>query len=344
MSAQLKTTVVGAGESPTSVNVPPFPLIKSLTIFTNKDFSTPYSYLTGIQVGNSAVMASKTDYSETLLLDDDEYINKIRWELGRDNVWQINAIMHVWFQTNKGKTLGWVSDNLDIDTNTLEGRVIGLGYVGSSGVENLRIQFFDGWESHWDSSPAGSANFILHMEPPGSKWTEYTLTTQAQAKTWERAAESVLSQGVTASIEAEFFVKVSAEVSIQATQTDKSTVTSAIESKLDKSTTSELSIPVDSVGLLIVTGQIMKAPGSQSQAGYGPKYWMYPLTNAGYVVIPLTDSHSLLGHYDLTGRVADQMTNVITTQEYGWTKITDASSAPPAPPAFSPGYPADGTV
>lgn len=225
----------------------------------------------------------------SITLDDDEYISSFTIRSGEF----VDSFV---ITTNKGRTFGGGgSGGNAVTLGNL--RVIGIGGSAGEFVDRLSIKFVEEYAP--SVIEERNAGFIVAYSAPFQVFEEYNDSFYQTVDSYEKVTEYVMSQQYSASVEAEYYVKVAASTEIAITETSLETVKRELEQKLASGSRRTQTIPGGQVGVKLVHGMVMR--GADGTA------WMYPTTEPSYSVIPTTDVGNLLGHYDLTGELYTQM-------------------------------------
>lgn len=225
----------------------------------------------------------------SITLDTGEYISRVDIRAGE----KVDAVV---FTTSNGNTIG--GGGSGGDPTTLDNiRVIGIG--GSSGdeLDKLNIMYVDKYQP--STVMEQNVGFILDFSPPFQKFEEYTDSLYKTVDSYEKITEHMQSQTYSASVEAEYYAKVSASTEIALTDTSTETIKSELETELKAGNRIEQTIPDGSVGVKLINGNLMQ--------GADGAYWMFPISEPAYSVMKISDYANVLNHYDLTGELDTQM-------------------------------------
>jgi len=225
----------------------------------------------------------------SITLNDEEYIKTVETRSGTE-------VDYVKFTTNKDNSIcGGGSGG---DSNTLDAiRVIAIGGRSGSRVDKLSVMYIDQYEP--STIEEQNVGFILSFTSPFQEFYEYNDSKEKTTDSYEKITESMISQTYSASVEGEYYVKVTASTDINITDTNLTTVKNELEKELSSGSHNTITIEENHVGILLVQGTLMK--------GTDGKHWMFPTSELSYSVIKLEDDANLLGHYDLTGELYTQM-------------------------------------
>jgi hypothetical protein len=228
----------------------------------------------------------------SITLGRDEYISRIEIRSGSE-------IDNVRFTTNKGNTIG--GGGLGGHPHVLENiRVIAIGGRSDSRVDKLEINYIDQYEP--STIVQENIGIILSFTSPFQEFQEYESVKEKKAESYQKITESMLSQKYSASVEGEYYVKVTASTEIELKDSTLTTVKNQLEKELDRGSFRTVTIKENHVGIQLVQGTLMK--------GADGKYWMYPTSELSYSVIEFSKFTSVLNHYDLTGELHTQIPNL----------------------------------
>jgi Jacalin-like lectin domain len=224
----------------------------------------------------------------SITLNTDEYISKVEISAGE-------FVDRVRFITNEERSVGGGGGG---NPTTLDGiRVLAIGGRAGEYVDNLNIMYIDGYQP--STVEARNVGFILAYSPPFEKFEEYTSSFYKTVDSYERVTEHMLSQKYSASVQGEYYVKVTASTEIEVKDTSLETVSRELQQELNSGSSKTQEIPETYVGIKLVNGTLMK--------GADGTFWMYPTSELSYSVIKASDFANVLDHYDLTGELYTQM-------------------------------------
>jgi len=226
----------------------------------------------------------------SITLDDDEYICKVSLRSG-------DRLDAVTFTTNKQRSVG--GGGTGGSSATLENiRVLAIGGRSGTEVDNLSIMYIANY--HPSTDVEEDAAFVIGFTAPGTTMSEYQDATFKEVDMYEKITSSMLKQNYSASVEGEYYAKVTASTSISIENAETTTVRQELEQELKQGKRTEVAIPQGSVGILQVSGTIMKSASGKS-------CWMFPTSSITYAVIGVNETANVLGYYDLTGLLSTQM-------------------------------------
>ncbi|MBN9285118.1 MULTISPECIES: hypothetical protein [Flavobacterium] len=229
----------------------------------------------------------------TLILSSDEYISEITIRSGA----RIDKLM---LTTNKGRTIGGGGGGGG--ETVLKGiRVVAIGGKSGSRVDKLRITYVEDYKPSTLIEKRG--RFIIGFTPQGTVLKEYTESTSNTSDSYENITSTMLSQQYNASVEAEYYAKVSFATEIKYETTQLTTVKRELSTQLVNQQSKEITIAQGMVGVLLLNGSVMQ--------GSDGVYWMFPNSVLSYAVIAVTDYQNVLDHYDLTGELSTQMPELL---------------------------------
>lgn len=260
--------------------------IKSLAIRTGKEVDA-------IIINGSKHGGDGGSMSTTLIFDADEYISAITLRSG-------SRVDNLQFTTNKGRTIGGGGGGgSEHVLNNI--RVIAIGGRSGSRLDQIQITYVEDYQGSELVEKRGQ--FVIGFTPQNTVLKEYTESTYKTSDSYENVTETMLSQQYNASVEAEYYAKVSFSTEIKYVNTNLTTVKRELSEQLITGKYTEMNIKEGQVGILLVNGTIMK--------GSDGKIWMYPNSSLSYAVIAITDYLNVLNHYDLTGELATQMPELL---------------------------------
>ncbi|MCX4029274.1 hypothetical protein H0A36_07305 [Endozoicomonas sp. SM1973] len=234
----------------------------------------------------------------SITLGFDEYINKLRIRSGAE-------VDYVQFFTNLDRQIGGGGDGGG--PSELENiRVLSIGGRSGSRVDKLNIELVENYVP--STVEAKNIGFILSYTSPFQELYEYQDSYQKTVDSYEKVTESMLSQTYSASIEGEYYVKVSASTKIELKSTSMESIKKELQEELKSGSYGKITIKEGYVGVLLVNGTLMKS-------GEGDQFWMYPTSELSYSVIKISDYKNVLGHYDLTGELYTQMPGLLDYKE-----------------------------
>lgn len=242
----------------------------------------------------------------TLVFDTDEYISDITIRSGE-------RVDNLQFTTNKGRTLGGGGGGGN--KHTLNGiRVIAIGGRSGDRLNKITITYV---ENYQPSTFVERGSFIIGFTAPGTVLKEYIETTKKTTDSYEHITETMFGQRYNANVNAEYYAEVVSATGIKYEDTKLTTIerelTKQLTENLESNSYTEITIPPDHVGLLLLDGVIMK--------GSDNVYWMYKaLSDLSYSVIATDDVANVLDHYDLTGELSTQMPKLLPfkTEKYDY--------------------------
>jgi hypothetical protein len=140
------------------------------------------------------------------------------------------------------------------------------------------------------------AVFIVNYDAPGTSIETYTEDDAKLVDSYSKVTSYTVSQKYSASVSADYAdaVSMSMSSSIEITDSNTESISHQLESIKKTYTKVTKAIPSDSVGLSIVTGNIMQT---------GDQFWISGLKAMAYPTVPLAQLDSFYGHYDLTGNL-----------------------------------------
>ncbi|MGM3173012.1 jacalin-like lectin [Dickeya lacustris] len=224
-----------------------------------------------------------------ITLGNNEYINRVDLRSGSE-------IDYVKFTTNKGTSLGGGGNGGG--AHVLENvRVLYIGGRSGSRVDALDITYVKDYVP--SKVVAEKVGFILSYVAPFTELEEYTDSHQKTVDSYKQVTEHMLDQKYSASVQGEYYVKVSTSTDIEIKDTNLTTIESELTRELQHSIKKTTKVPENYVGITVVSGTIL--------LGEDNNYWMHPSTEPSYSVIKQTDYTNMLNHYDLTGELYTQM-------------------------------------
>ena len=225
----------------------------------------------------------------SIVLRSDEYISSLTIRSGK-------RIDHVKFTTNKGNTIEG-GGNGGSEHSIDDIRVLAIGGRSGTRVDKLNIMYIQ----HYSPSSVVSTDvgFIISYTPPFTTFTQYEDSKYQTMDSYEKTTTTMLKQDYSASIEGEYYAKVSASTDISLENSKSVTVKSQLSTELSKGSKTTVEIKEGYVGVTLVNGTLMK--------GEGNAFWMHPTSLPSYSIIRITDYSALLNHYDLTGELYTQI-------------------------------------
>jgi hypothetical protein len=231
--------------------------------------------------------------STTLIFDSDEYISQVTIRSG-------SRVDNLVFTTNKGRTIGGGGDGGS--EHTLSGiRVIAIGGKSGSRLDQIQITYVEDYVPSTLVEQRGQ--FVIGFTAQNTILKEYSESTYKTSDSYESVTETMLSQQYNASVEAEYYAKVSFSTEIKYVNTQLTTIKRELSEQLVSGKYSETTITEGHVGILLVNGTIMKSSDNQ--------IWMFPNSTLSYAIIAISDYTNVLNHYDLTGELATQMPELL---------------------------------
>jgi hypothetical protein len=231
--------------------------------------------------------------SDTLVFDEDEYINYVSIRSG-------SRVDSLQFGTNKGRQIGGGGDGGDFyELDNI--RVIAIGGRADHRLDQIQITYVENYVP--SRVLQERARFVIAFTPPKTTLVEYTENAFKTTEGYELVTQTMLSQTYGASVEAEYYAKVAFSTEIQYVNTSISTISRELVQELKSGLTTKKEVGAGQVGVLLINGRIMQ--------GADKKIWMYPTTEVSYAILDIErDWTSLLNHYDLTGELATQVKNL----------------------------------
>lgn len=231
--------------------------------------------------------------STTLIFDSDEYISSITIRSG-------SLVDNLQFTTNKGRTIGGGGTGGSVNVlNNI--RVIAIGGKSGKKLDQIQITYVEDYQESELVEKRGQ--FVIGFTPQNTVLKEYNESTYKTSDSYENVTETMLSQQYNASVEAEYYAKVSFSTEIKYVNTNLTTIRRELSEQLITGKYSEMNVKEGQVGILLVNGTIMR--------GSDGKIWMYPNSTLSYAIIAVTDYLNVLNHYDLTGELATQMPELL---------------------------------
>lgn len=231
--------------------------------------------------------------STTLIFDSDEYISQILIRSG-------SRVDRLEFTTNKGRKIGG-GGNGGSETVLSGIRVVAIGGRAGTRLDQIQITYVEDYVPSTLVEQRGQ--FVIGFTPQNTVLKEYSESTYKTSDSYENVTETMLSQQYNASVEAEYYAKVSFSTEIKYVNTQLTTIKRELSEQLVSGKYSEITIKEGQVGILLVNGTIMK--------GSDDEIWMYPTSILSYAVIAISDYVNVLNHYDLTGELATQMPELL---------------------------------
>lgn len=220
----------------------------------------------------------------------DEYIAKIDIRSGA-------GIDRLTFYTNKGRMIGG-GGNGGSPSALDHIRLLAIGGRSGGNLDKLQLTYIENYQA---SVPVESkASFIISYSPPNEEFVQYASTSEKRKDSYEKITESMVEKQFSASVEGEYYAKVSASTNLTFRDTSTTTIKSELERSQDQSASSKMTIPAGSVGIKVVLGTLMKGTGTD-------EYWMFPTSEPQYSIIKLSEIEKILNYYDITGNLASQM-------------------------------------
>ncbi len=200
-------------------------------------------------------------------------------------------------------------------------RVLGIGGSVGQYVDSLQIMYITNYEP--STLIAQNASFIISFSAPNEVFTTYQDTSYRSLDSYTIVTEHTQAQQYSASVEAEYYAKVAASAQLSITDLTSKTILQELETKIATGLTSTQTIAAESVGVKMVTGNLMQEPNSD-------KYWMIPTSEQSNLVLSIDDFSPLLGSYDLTGLLYRQVPgledNLVPDQNgYVYYKVNSSS-------------------
>ncbi|MGM3159399.1 jacalin-like lectin [Dickeya undicola] len=224
-----------------------------------------------------------------ITLLNNEYINKIYIRSGSE-------IDYANFVTNHGNSIqGGGNGGSEHEIHGI--RVLYIGGRSGSRVDALDITYVKDYVP--SKVIAENVGFILSYVAPFTELEEYTDSHQKTVDSYKQVTEHMLDQKYSASVQGEYYVKVSASTDIEIKDTNLVTIETELTKELEHSIRKTLKVPENYVGITLVNGTIL--------LGEDDCYWMHPTAEPAYSVIKQSDYANLLNHYDLTGELYTQM-------------------------------------
>ncbi len=242
-----------------------------------------------IRVGGNSWGRDGGDDHGSIRLENDEYVSKIELRSG-------GCLDSVKFTTNKGRSIGGGGgggDYYELDNI----RLLSIGGRCGRVVDQISFTYVENYEP--STVLEENARFVVSYAPPYEEFEEYANSTEKKLESYELVTEHMVNQNYSASVEGEYYVKVTVSTSIQVQDTRTEVIKQALEKEMSSGAKKTQKIPENYVGIKFVTGTLMK--------GADGKTWMYPTRNTSVSVIPISDWKNVLGHYDLTGELSTQM-------------------------------------
>jgi len=225
----------------------------------------------------------------SMTLNDEEYINRV-------DIRSATEVDFVKFTTNEDNEIS--GGGTGGGSHVLENiRVIAIGGRSGSRVDKLGIMYIDEYEP--SKVVERNVGFVLSYTSPFQDFYEYNSTREKTIDSYEKITESMLSQKYSASVEGEYYVKVTASTEIELKDSTLTTVRNELERELESGSHKTIKIKENYVGILLVEGTLMK--------GADAKFWMFPTSELSYSVIKIENYSNILNHYDLTGELYTQM-------------------------------------
>ena len=225
----------------------------------------------------------------SITLNSDEYISEYEIRSGEE-------VDYVRFTTNLNNSIGGGGSGGSLASKNGI-RVLAIGGRAGKRVDKLEIMYIDEYQPSVEVQR--NVGFILSYTSPFQEFKEYKNTREKTTDSYEKITESMLSQTYSASVEGEYYVKVTASTEIAIKNSTLTTVRNELEKELTTGKHTTITVPENHVGILLVEGTLMQ--------GADGKHWMFPTSNLSYSVIKLDEVNNVLGHYDLTGQLYTQM-------------------------------------
>ncbi|MGZ3778940.1 MAG: jacalin-like lectin [Mucilaginibacter sp.] len=242
-------------------------------------------YIDSLTLNDTRHGGNGGDINSGFTLDTDEYISYVRVRGGAyvDNLKLV---------TNKGRSIegGGGGGNLLFEKNGI--RVTKIGGAANVYLDSIAFTYID---NYIPSTKVDSASFILDYKSPSTTFQAYEETDKKTADSYEKITTHMLSQEYDASVEAEYYAKVTASLKIQMQDSSQTTIRQSLETELKNSATTTTTIDGKHVGVVLQDCQIMKDNNG--------KCWLFPLGEQSFALIDLENPQSidtLRGKYDIS--------------------------------------------
>jgi hypothetical protein len=237
----------------------------------------------------------------------EDYISSVEIRTG-------SRVDYLSFTTSKGDVIAGGGNGGNSQKTLSNIRVVALGGRSGNSLDQIQITYVT--EYMPSTLVAKNQQFIIGFTAPGTNLTEYASTSSRTVDSYQQITTTMIGQSYNASVEAEYYAKVSASVNITYENTSVQTIEKQLETVLQGETGKYVKIDDGKVGVLLLNGTIKK--------GSDDNYWMFPTTEVTYAVIPVTQIDSVVNHYDLTGELSTQMPLLIPlrTEKNGYTYYT----------------------
>lgn len=229
--------------------------------------------------------------SKILRLDPDEYFKG--WSIQSDKI-----IFRVRFNTNKSRIVECGESRGRLKSEVENARLLAIGGRFGQYLDRLEILCITNYKPSKEFKK--KQRFILSYNPPRTEFKTFEETSQKNIYAWERVTSHMVSQEYNASVEGEYYAKVTASTKIEIQDSQTTTIRKELENSQTKSFERTQSVGEEEVGFSIVEGTVMKAQE-------GKQYWMFPTGPVNFNVVKLTDIQPFLGCYDLTNTLDTQV-------------------------------------
>jgi len=239
--------------------------------------------------------------SQTLIFNSEEFISEISIHSG-------SRVDNLQFTTNMGRKIGGGGTGGSEKTILTGIRVIAIGGRAGKNLDQIKITYVENYKP--SSLIEKRGQFIIGFTAEGTTLKEYEEQSSKSYDSYENVTETMISQQYNASVEAEYYAKVSFSTEIKYENTQLTTIKTELEEQLLSSLSTEVTIREGMVGILLVDGTIMEGDDPIGENADNP-IWMYPISVLSYAVISVDNYKSVLEHYDLTGELAVVMPELI---------------------------------
>ncbi len=259
-------------------------------------------YIDQININGKAYGGDGGEERGGITLSDDEYISAFSISYGK-------YVDYIRFQTNKNRVIegGGGGGDKRVQKNNI--RIISIGVHADRFVDKLTIKYVENYKP--SQVVVKNVSFIVGFNGPGTELETYDNQRQKTFDAYRNVTEIMQAQTYEASVEAEYYAKVSFSTKLEY----KSTNTTEIKNELEREQSSgykrKITLGQEQVGVKVVSGTIMVNAGN---------YWFYPTGEIQYIVLKLDQVNNLRNKYDLTGQLDTQISDLqnYATNQYGF--------------------------
>jgi len=228
--------------------------------------------------------------------------HKLGMELADDDYWSEFLVQSgkfvdfLYFKSKSGKEVGGGGNGGRLPDLARNLRIVSIGGKAGNGkrgtrLDSITIKWVENYSPSEELLPNSMAIFKAENGPITIFESEERETTTLEA--YQNVSSYMSNSHVSASVEAEYYAKVSGSTSLTIEQSSVTEIQKSITDELRRRTEKTITLEGDDARFLVGPIRVMK--------GADGKIWYYPVENLEWVVLKKDQLGRLKGHFDLSG-------------------------------------------